>query len=118
MLDLNFKQKEFHKSAASYSELVPWMMMVNNHMIMNKDGSLLVCYTFSGSDVEGMQESQSDQVADIVERAMRLFDERISLWWTVDRRRTVEYPDGDFEDPVSRMVNESWKRNSKKLVSM
>ncbi len=64
---------------------------------MNKDGSLMVCYAFSGSDVEGMQEAQSDQVADIVERAMRLFDERISIWWTVDRRRTSEYPDGDFK---------------------
>lgn len=83
--------------------------MVNNHMIMNKDGSLMVCYAFSGSDVEGMQEAQSDQVADIVERAMRLFDERISIWWTVDRRRTSEYPDGDFEDEISSMVNEEWK---------
>lgn len=110
MLDLKSKLKQIHNASAPYSELVPWMLMVNNHMIMNKDGSLMVCYTFSGSDVEGMQDAQSDQVADIVERAMRLFDERISLWWTVDRRRTFDYPDGEFEDPISEMVNEEWKK--------
>lgn len=109
MLNLKNKADSYHAAAAPSSELLPWMLQVADNMILNKDGSLMAAYAFTGEDVEGLTETQSEHISEVIERALRQFDERIILWWTVDRRRTFAYPDGNFDDPISQFVNDKWK---------
>lgn len=105
MLSLAEVRERYHGLSRSYSELMPWMIMMRPDMILNKDGGLLVCYSFEGVDVENLQTIDKDRYAMILEHALRVFDDRITLWWTVDRRRTDEFPGGDFPDEISNGIN-------------
>jgi type IV secretion system protein VirB4 len=109
MLDLKKLVKDYEDSARSFSELVPWMAQISPHMVINKDGSLLVCYTYDGIDSEGQERYETDRATMLTERALRVFDEKMTIWFTVDRRRTKEYPEGEFKDKFSDFVNQKWK---------
>lgn len=112
MLNIRRLVKGYDDSARAYAELVPWMALVEPSIVLNKDGSLLACFEFDGVDVEGREAYEVDAVSMAAEHAMRITcDERISLWWTLDRRRTSVYPDGTFSNPVSSMINEAWKEH-------
>lgn len=105
MLNLADTKARYESKGTPYSELIPWMMLARSDMALNKDGGLLVCYRFDGVDIENLQRIDSDRYAMIVEHAMRVFDERITVWWTVDRRRTHEYPEGTFPDDISAGID-------------
>lgn len=106
MLSLAAIKKKYEGSGRPIAEQVPWMMFATENMVLNKDGGLMVCYRYKGMDVEGLQRIDSDRHAMIAEHALRVFNERITLWWTVDRRRTTIYPEGDFPDPISAGIND------------
>lgn len=106
MLNLKQKRNTTRAKGRSYSELLPFMIMTRPDMIMNKDGGFLVCYSFEGVDIENLRAMDSDRYANILEHAFRVFDERITLWWTVDRRRISEYPNGNFPDEISQMIDD------------
>lgn len=109
MLNVKKIAHNYEASARSYAELVPFMALVAPGMVINKDGSLLVCYAMAGVDQEGLPQYEVDRYANLVEHAFRGFTERFSVWFTVDRRRIEEYPAAEFSDPVSKWVDEHWK---------
>lgn len=109
MLDLRKIAKDYEDSARSFGELVPWMVQISPHMIICKDGSLLVCYTFSGIDSEGHEQFEIDSATRLIEHAMRVFDERNTLWFTVDRRKAYDYPESTFDNEISALVDAVWK---------
>lgn len=111
MLNLRKLVKNYDDSARSFAELVPWMGLIAPHVILNKDGSLLVVCEFNGLDSEGLEQFAVDQASAVVERGMRLLDERFTVWWTMDRRRTNLYPAGNFGNPVSAMVDSVWREH-------
>lgn len=109
MLNVKKIAKNYEASARSYAELVPFMAQISPGMVINKDGSMLVCYTMAGVDQEGLPQSEVDRYANLVEHAFRGFTERFTVWFTVDRRRIEEYPVSQFSDPVSAWVDEHWQ---------
>ena len=110
MLNLKKKADEFLNAARGYSELIPWMLQVAPGLVLNKDGSLLACYALEGLDAADANTEAIEQAVNTMENALRVFDERITLWWTVDRRRTREYPGGAFPDDVSAFVDQQWSQ--------
>lgn len=110
MLNLSEERAKYEAKAYPYQDLIPWMELIRNDMILNKDGGLLVCYKMPGIDVENLQESDKDHYAGLIEHAMRVFNERVTVWWTVDRRRTTQYTDGEFSDEIGSYINETWKK--------
>lgn len=110
MLNVRKIVENYEKKARTFAEIVPFMILVNPHMVLNKDGSLTVCFKYEGVDQEGLEAIEVDRYAALMEHALRNFDERITLWWTVDRRRTDEYPDGTFSNQISSMINQEWRK--------
>ena len=109
MLDLRKVARDYEKSARSFAELVPWMAQIAPHMVINKDGSLLVCYTYDGLDAEGQEQYEIDRATRLLEHALRSFDERNTVWFTVDRRKAYDYPKSSFTNEISTLVDEVWK---------
>lgn len=109
MLNIGKLVRDYQKSARSFNELVPWMSLILPYMVVNKDGSLLVCYQFEGIDQEGRDEVEVDRYVSLLEHAMRSFDEKIAVWYTVDRRRTDDYPSSSFGHHVTQYVDDCWK---------
>lgn len=108
MLNVKKIAKNYEDSARSFAELVPFMAQIAPYMVINKDGSLLVCYRMAGVDQEGLPQHEVDRYANLVEHAFRGFNERFTVWFTVDRRRIEEYPEGTFSNPVSAWMDEHW----------
>lgn len=111
MLNLRKLAKNYEDSARSFSELIPWMGLIAPGVVLNKDGSLLAVYEFSGIDAEGLMQHEIDRASSLAEHAMRMFDERFTVWWTLDRRRTFMYPQGTYENPVANMVDQLWQKS-------
>ena len=110
MLNLRKFLLNYEKGARSLAELVPWMILVRPDMVLNKDMSLLVCYAFEGIDSEGMEDQEIDRYAALVQHAYRNCNEHVTVWTTVVRRRTRDYPEGTFPDPISRFLDDEWKK--------
>ncbi len=109
MLNLKKLLKNYEDSARSYAELVPFMSLISPGMVINKDGSLLVCYSMRGVDQEGLPQHEIDRYANLVEHAFRGMSERITVWFTVDRRRITEYPKSAFRNSIAEWVDQCWK---------
>ncbi|MBU6460731.1 MAG: type IV secretion system protein VirB4 [Proteobacteria bacterium] len=110
MLNLKRFLSNYEKGARSFSELLPWMILLRPDVVLNKDMSLLVCYSFEGVDSEGMQDEDIDRHAALMQHAYRHCNEHITVWFTVDRRRTQDYTQGRFDDPVSQFLDDHWKQ--------
>lgn len=94
------------------SEMVPWMFPLGEQesTIITKDSSLLAAFRIHGLDGDSASDEDVNQVADLLDRAYQVFANLpVTIWWRVDRRRTFEYPGGEFEDPVSSAINGRWR---------
>lgn len=105
--------QNYEASARSYAELVPFMAQIAADMIINKDGSLLVCYRMAGVDQEGLPQPEVDRYANLVEHAFRGFTDRFTVWFTVDRRLISEYPKSKFSNEVAAWIDEHWQHHFK-----
>ncbi len=93
------------------AELAPWLFMAGEGVVVNKDSTLLASYAFSGMDEEGMAPSALNDLVRRVGSALRGWDDRpVHLWWTLRRRRILDYPDASFPDPISARIDANRRR--------
>jgi len=101
------KAVAYHANARSCAELVPWLFPYNDRIVIDKDSSLLACFEFEGLDTDSVTVSQLNSQASIAEYANKIFaDKPITVWWTVNRKRTTYYPGGTFPDEVSQAMDD------------
>jgi type IV secretion system protein TrbE len=91
------------------NEIVPAMLLLYDGVILNKDGSLSAAFVLSGVDLEGKEQSAYDYTANNQEHSFTAFDDRITLDQYVDRIRVHDYPEGEFADPVSKAIDDTWR---------
>ena len=95
------------KGLRSSMELLPWMVPIAEGLILCKDGSLLACYEFVGIDLDGSGEDTQRELAAAADRFMDTFRDRpVSMWWTVHRQKTAEYPEGRFPSVVGQVLDD------------
>ncbi len=94
------------------SEVIPWMFPIGDRedTIVTKDSSLLAVFRIRGLDSDSSSDEDVNQVASLLDRAYQVFaGSPVTIWWRVDRRRTYEYPAGNFSDPVSAAIDDRWR---------
>jgi len=86
-------------------DYLPWAMLVAPGIILNKDGSFQATARFRGPDVRS---STPEELVAFTARANNVF-RRLGHGWGVyieaDRREITDYPDGAFEDDLSRLID-------------
>lgn len=86
-------------------DFLPWAMLVAPGVVLNKDGSFQTSARFRGPDVRS---STPEELVSFTARANNVF-RRLGRGWAIyieaDRRELTEYPDGSFEDDLSRLVD-------------
>lgn len=90
------------------SELIPWMTLVTNDLVLNKDGTLVAVFKFDGVDIEGLDDVYVENLAQTFERALRVLSDRITLSIRMSRVRAPTLKPGHFPDPVSQAIEDSW----------
>ncbi len=86
-------------------DYLPWAMLVAPGVVLNKDGSFQATARFRGPDVRS---STPEELVSFAARANNVF-RRLGHGWAVyveaDRRVITDYPDGAFDEDLSRLVD-------------
>ncbi len=83
------------------TELLPWLTLVSEQLVLTKDGGLLACYQMNGLPMDRRDQEKMDRNAEQFERAVRSLDARITLWFTVKRIPQVFQVNHAVMNPVS-----------------
>ncbi|KAA3497978.1 VirB4 family type IV secretion/conjugal transfer ATPase [Rhizobium rhizogenes] len=100
--------KLFRHSGPSFADLVPYAGLVDNGVILLKDGSLMAGWYFAGPDSESSTDAERNEVG----RQINMILSRLGSGWMIQvealRVPTIEYPAGNachFPDPVTRAID-------------
>jgi type IV secretion system protein VirB4 len=100
--------KRFRTTGPSFADLVPYAGLVDNGVLLLKDGSLMAGWYFAGPD----SESATDLERNDLSRQINAILSRLGTGWMIQveaiRVPTVEYPTPDqchFPDPVTRAID-------------
>ncbi|OOO33508.1 UNVERIFIED_ORG: conjugal transfer protein TrbE [Rhizobium sophorae] len=100
--------KPFRHSGPSFADLVPYAGLVDNGIILLKDGSLMAGWYFAGPDSESSTEAERNEVS----RQINAILSRLGSGWMIQveaaRVPTTDYPaeaDCHFPDAVTRAID-------------
>lgn len=100
--------KRFRHSGPSFADLVPYAGLIENGVILLKDGSLMSGWYFAGPDSESSTDAERNEVS----RQINAILSRLGSGWMNQveavRVPTTDYPaDSDcyFADPVTRAID-------------
>jgi type IV secretion system protein VirB4 len=86
-------------------DFLPWGLIVAPGVVLNKDGSFQTTARFRGPDVRS---STPEELVSFAARANNVF-RRLGSGWAIyveaERREITSYPDGAFEDDLSRLID-------------
>lgn len=91
----------------SETELLPWITPITDGIVICKDSGLLAGFEFFGADADSVGEGEVFQVGQAAERMLEIFrDLPVTLWWTVRRERTEDYPGEPMPDEIAQMLDD------------
>lgn len=100
--------KKFRHSAPSFSDLVPYAAIVDNGIMLLKDGSLMAGWYFAGPDSESSTAVERNEIS----RQINAILSRLGSGWMIQveaiRIPTTDYPAEDschFPDVVTRAID-------------
>lgn len=109
--------KRFRSLDSSFADLVPYAGMVDDGVLLLKDGSLMAAWYFSGPDSESATEIERNELSRQINRILS----RLGNGWMVQteaiRLPTIDYPPSEachFPDPVTRAIDEERRTHFKR----
>ncbi|MGV1832706.1 conjugal transfer protein TrbE [Agrobacterium vitis] len=101
--------KSLRHSGPSFADLVPYAGLVDNGVILLKDGSLMAGWYFAGPDSESSTDAERNEVS----RQINAILSRLGSGWMIQveaiRVPTGDYPteaESHFPDPVTRAIDD------------
>jgi len=99
--------KRFRNTDPSFADLVPYAGLIDNGVLLLKDGSLMAGWYFAGPDSESATDSERNELS----RQINAILSRLGSGWMIQveaiRIPTIDYPTEDrnhFPDPVTRAI--------------
>ena len=108
--------QEFRNRALALPDLLPWAFLVENGIVLTKQGGLLAGWEFSGPDLDSSTQAELVAMAARINRALMLGE-----GWVIhcDAIRTPApgyAPEGAFPDRTTRLIDDvrrqAWLRHS------
>ncbi|WP_099868045.1 conjugal transfer protein TrbE [Pararhizobium haloflavum] len=105
--------KKFRHSGPSFSDLLPYAALVENGIMLLKDGSLMAGWYFAGPDSESSTDFERNEVS----RQINTILARLGSGWMIQveavRVPTTSYPTREqchFPDPVSALIDDERRK--------
>lgn len=95
---------EYRRRADRLADHLPWAALVAPGIILNKDGSFQRTIRFRGPDLESATPAELVAVAARANNILRRFGSGWALFCEAERRPAATYPDSDFPDAASWLV--------------
>jgi type IV secretion system protein VirB4 len=96
---------EYRDRAERLADHLPWAALVAPGVVLNKDGSFLRVFAFRGPDLESATEAELVGACARANNALKRFGSGWALFFDAERREAMAYPDSDFPDASSWLVD-------------
>ncbi|WP_273793568.1 conjugal transfer protein TrbE [Brucella anthropi] len=96
---------EYRRSASRLADYLPWVALVAPGVVLNKDGSFQRTASFRGPDLDSAVAAELVAVASRINNAFRRLGSGWSIFVEAQRSEAATYPDSQFPDPASGLVD-------------
>lgn len=101
--------------AQSSANLIPYMFLITQEYVLNKDGSICTFFEYEGKDADSISDEEKDLNAASLENSIRLLGGKITLNWHINRRLYESYPNKQSgKNPVSQQMANLYEDDFKK----
>lgn len=97
--------REYRPAADRLADHLPWAALVAPGVVLNKDGSFLRVLRFRGPDLESATEAELVGACARANNALKRLGSGWALFFEAERREAHNYPDSDFPDAASWLVD-------------
>jgi type IV secretion system protein TrbE len=105
--------KAFHTKAPGFADLLPYAALIDDGLVLTKDGSLIGGFFYGGPDVASMTAEEKNYRTARLNAALSGRGSGWAYWFDAVRLAAAAYPDpalSHFPDPISRMIDEERRR--------
>ncbi|AVA14686.1 conjugal transfer protein TrbE [Sphingopyxis sp. MG] len=100
---MNFS--EYRSKSASLADFLPWVCLVAEGVVLNKDGSFQRTARFRGPDLDSATPAELVAVTARLNNALRRLGSGWAVFVEAQRVPALSYPVSDFPDVVSELVD-------------
>lgn len=104
------KLREHRTEPASLADLLNWGFLVDDGVVLQKDGSLLAGFRYAGPDMNAATPAELDALSRHVNDALLPFADAWMFHVDATRRLARAYPADVFPDPVTQLIDEERRR--------
>ena len=97
--------REYRTRHDRLADHLPWAALVAPGVVLNKDGSFQRTLAFRGPDLESATEAELIGACARANNVLRRFGSGWALFFDAERREAQSYPDSDFPDAASWLVD-------------
>ena len=101
---------EYRTKAARLSDYLPWAGFIEPGVLVNKDGSLQTTIGFRGPDLDSATDQEMVAIRARLNNALRRLGTRWCVHVEAARHEANQYPDSNFPDPVTLLIDEERRR--------
>ncbi|MBM3927823.1 MAG: conjugal transfer protein TrbE, partial [Sphingomonadales bacterium] len=96
---------EYRRTAARLADFLPWVALVGDGVVLNKDGSIQRTARFRGPDLDSAVPAELVAVAARLNNAFRRLGSGWAIFVEAQRHPAATYPASVFPDPASALVD-------------
>lgn len=110
----------FHQSSdiGAVQSVVPWLAPVNDHVIVNKDGSLLMGFEFSGLDPDNTDNRGVNLDTDLLHESFSVFDDRFIVYGMLHKRECERQAPDEFDNESSKYLDSFYQKQFEKAYEV
>lgn len=97
---------EYRKRPALLADWLPWAGLIASGVVLNKDGSFQRTARFRGPDLDSATQGELIATSARLNNALRRLGSGWALFVEAERRTAADYPQSDFPEPLSWLVDE------------
>ncbi|WP_316228003.1 conjugal transfer protein TrbE [Bradyrhizobium sp. SZCCHNR3015] len=97
--------REYRHSATQLADFLPWAALVDEGIVLNKDGSFQRTAKFRGPDLDSAVPAELVGVAGRLNNALRRLGSGWAVFVEAQRHHASQYPEGHFPDVASALVD-------------
>lgn len=96
---------EYRNRNTRLADFLPWVALVGDGVVLNKDGSFQRTARFRGPDLDSAVPAELVAVAGRLNNAFRRLGSGWAIFVEAQRHEAATYPDSRFPDPASALVD-------------
>ena len=96
---------EYRHRSQSLADFLPWAALVENGVILNKDGSFQRTARFRGPDLDSATPAELVAITSRLNNALRRLGSGWAIFIEAQRLPANRYLEGEFPDAASRLVD-------------